>query len=218
MLEKQLYYKAYKKECDPIAKQLGYKIYRNFYYRVVDHVLQICNFYGESSWHEVRFDLVPLGQSGISRTWEGRLWSYSFEPYQECISFESKTITEWAKKSSSFVKDLLFPSFEEVKTTEDAYYLMRFWYENCPSGIQHKTIYQDKMWYLQLGNYDAARRLVYERIAEWDREHAVMTDDDKLVRRNLTIPIRKWCEKSDDEIKQMLKETEEENLERLKWK
>ena len=205
---------------------LGYKAYRNSYYRVVDHTLQIVSIYAWQGHRDARFDIIPMCTPYLCREGEGSLWGDMFEPvvYHNGLRFsvaEPEDILYWIEKVSHRITDVVLPSLEMAMTTADAYCLKRFWKENCPIGLrrtENTLLYEDYRWWLQLGQYQRVRELLYKDLELWKQTHDLANEYERISYENLMGPIKLWCEKSDAEIKQMIEENERRNLRELKWK
>lgn len=227
----RIFYRECQKICSEKIKILGFKVYKTHYYRVIDKSVQMFCFYGYGSRRDVRFDIRPLGHQYMSREWDGELWLSDFIPKLNMeILFADNDIesTEryFARKICDALENIILSGFEMIRTTEDAYCLKRFWMEDCmpKSAMLSKYIYEDYMWYFQLGRYEEAKNILLKDIDVWKRENNVvseqdiMDEDELIIYRNLMRPIHQWCEKDEKEIENEIKRFEIQNLEILKWK
>ena len=227
----QIFYRECKKICSERIKGLGFKAYKMHYYRVIDKSVQMFCFYAYGGRREVRFDIRPLGHQYMSREWEGELWLNDFVPdldVEILLADNDIESTEryFAQKICDALENIILSGFEMIRTTEDAYCLKRFWLENCmlKHSVSIKYIYEDYMWYLQLGQYEKAKNLLLRDIDVWKRENNIVSEqditdeNDMIIYRNLMRPVHQWCEKDDKEIEKEIKRLETQNLEILKWK
>lgn len=231
MGDAKIFYRECKKICSEKLKILGFKSYKTHYYRVVDKSVQMFCFYAYGGRREVRFDIMPLGNEYMSRDWDGPLWLTSFIPWEdiEILIYDNNSSNDvetrekfFARKICDALNEVVLSGFEIANTTEDAYCLKRFWLEDCmKSPIQY--IYEDYMWYFQLGQYEKAKKMLLGNLNNWKKENNIRLECDikdeydMTSYRNLMRPIQQWCKKSDEEIKNEIKRLEIQNLEILKW-
>ncbi len=203
-------------------KKLGFKKYKHFYYRVIDHTVQSFCFYAAHGYRDIRFDIIPLCHTYMSKDIDGTMWGYFFESndidnvlYQEPIS----NVCYWVDKVSDCLANHILPGFEIASTTENGYFLKRFIKENCPAKNHYdKNIFEDYMWYFQLGKYREGMELLYANLEEWKTQHDLSQEYERISYENLLVPINQWCDKSDDEIKKAILENEKKNLSLLGYR
>lgn len=230
MRNAQIFYRECKAICSKRIKSLGFRSSKMHYYRVVDKSVQSFCFYAYGGRREIRFDIQPLGYSYMTREWDGSLWLSDYIPTLKKIALISDgEVGELERDFANIVchalDNVVLSGFEMANSTEASYCLKRFWLEDCLKGAGQTSghIYEDYMWYLQLGAYQKAKELLLNTVRVWKEQNGInddseIVDENELISyKNLMRPVRQWCEKSDEEIKSEIKKLENRNLEILRW-
>lgn len=222
------FYSSCRKKCDPLLFPLGFKGYKQHYYRVINKVIQRVDFVKIGAYrYKICFDFSPLCGKKVYREDEGYfdgnmiITPQYFNEQGIQKFYEEPTEPDyWIEKFYHILDENIIPWFELGSNSDNALCIMKYLRENCPlnrkeygrkSFLPIEKVY---FFYAQENKYEKFEELFDEYI-----ENYLMKTYPQYNLKDLAPYqfIEEYRGKTQEEVEQILKINEAINLKELKW-